>query len=241
MYLKSFVATLFIGLIFTSCNSQSPAVKNLNADEFEKGIAKPNVQLVDVRTPEEFNEKHIAGAVNINVDGADFDKQIKGLDKNKPLYVYCLAGGRSKRAANTAVKDGFTEVSNLETGINGWMAANKPVATANGEAPRAGMSFDDYLAHIKSPDNKLVLVDFNAVWCGPCKLLKPIVTRQIKKNSDKVDLMEIDVDKNPKVASTMNITGIPLLILYKEGREVWRSMGLIDENELAGKLKQFIN
>ena len=140
-----------------------------------------------------------------------------------------------------AVKDGFAEVSNLESGINAWMAAEKPVVASNGETPATGMSFDDYLAHIKSPDNKLVLVDFNAVWCGPCKMLKPIVTRQVKKNSDKVELVEIDVDKNPKVASTMNISGIPLLILYKQGREVWRSMGLIDENELAAKLKEFIN
>ena len=240
MFAKSFVATFFIALIFTSCNSQSSGVKNMGPDEFEKGIAKPNVQLVDVRTPDEFKEKHIAGAVNINIDGSDFEKQLNALDKNKPLYVYCLAGGRSKKAASAASKDGFTDVNNLETGINGWMGANKPVATATGEAPKAGMSFDDYLAHIKNPD-KLVLVDFNAVWCGPCKVLKPIVTRQIKKNSEKVDLIEIDVDKNPKVAATMNITGIPLLILYKNGREVWRSMGLIDEDLLSGKLKEFAN
>jgi thioredoxin len=239
MFLKSFSATLFIALIFTSCNSQS-SVKNLGPDDFQTGIAKPNAQIVDVRTPEEFSEKHIPGAVNINVDGADFKKQLNALDKSKPLYVYCLAGSRSKKAANLAVKDGFTDVSSLENGINAWMASNKPVVTSSGEAPKTGMSFDDYLAHIKNPD-KLVLVDFNAVWCGPCKMLKPIVTKQINENSDKVELIEIDVDKNPKVASTMNITGIPLLILYKQGREVWRSMGLIDENELAGKLKQFTN
>ena len=238
MFAKSFVATFFIALIFTSCNGLSPAVKNLEVNAFEKGITQPNAQLVDVRTPEEFKEKHIAGALNINVDGADFNKQLGALDKKKPLYLYCLMGSRSKRAANIAAKEGFGNINNLEKGINGWMAAEKPVVNANGEAPLTGMSFDDYLAHIKNPD-KLVLVDFNAVWCGPCKQLKPIVTRQIKQNETKVDLLEIDVDKNPKVASTMNITGIPLLILYKNGREVWRSMGLIDEDLLAGKLKEF--
>jgi len=240
MNFKAALATFFIVLMVTSCNSQTATVKNLNPDDFERGIGHANVQVIDVRTPEEYKEKHIAGAVNINVNGPDFEKQLNSLDKSKPVYVYCLAGSRSKKAAEIAAKDGFADVNNLETGINGWMGANKPVTTSTGEAPKAGLSFDDYLNHIKNPD-KLVLVDFSAVWCGPCKQLKPIVTRQIKKNSAKVELFEIDVDKNPKVATTMNITGIPLLILYKQGKEVWRSMGLIDEIELAGKLKQFIN
>ncbi|MDB5282704.1 MAG: thioredoxin [Bacteroidota bacterium] len=102
----------------------------------------------------------------------------------------------------------------------------------------SGMSFDDYLAHLKSSD-KLVLVDFNAVWCGPCKTLKPLVHSAIKKNSDKAELFEIDVDKNPVVSSTMQIKGIPLLILYNHGKEVWRSMGLIEESVILEQLKKF--
>ena len=115
------------------------------------------------------------------------------------------------------------------------------VAACSAQKPEnlTGLSFDDYLARIKNP-NKLVLIDFNAVWCGPCKTLKPIVTRLARKNEAKLELIEIDVDKNPKVASTMNINGIPLLILYKQGKEVWRNMGLLDENELASKLNSFL-
>ncbi len=115
------------------------------------------------------------------------------------------------------------------------------VTACNAQKPEklTGLSFDDYLARIKNPD-KLVLIDFNAVWCGPCKTLKPIVTRIARKNEAKLELIEIDVDKNPKVASTMNISGIPLLILYKQGKEVWRNMGLLDENELASKLNPFL-
>ena len=115
------------------------------------------------------------------------------------------------------------------------------VTACNAQKPEnlTGLSFDDYLARIKNPD-KLVLIDFNAVWCGPCKTLKPVVTRLARKNEAKLELIEIDVDKNPKVASTMNITGIPLLILYKQGKEVWRNMGLLDENELASKVNSFL-
>ena len=238
--MKSFIATCFVALILTSCNSQASSIKNMTPDEFQKGIKDPATQLIDVRTPEEYNEKHIAGAVNMNINSNNFEEQISSLDKSKPVYFYCLAGTRSRKASELAVKDGFTKVSNLDKGITAWLGADKPVTTANGEAPQAGMSMEDYLAHIKNPD-KLVLVDFNAVWCGPCKQLKPIVTKLAKKNSDKLDLFEIDVDKNPKVATAMNINGIPLLILYKGGKEVWRNMGLIDENDLNGKVKQFIN
>jgi len=112
--------------------------------------------------------------------------------------------------------------------------------SCNAQTSAAGLNMDDYLARIKNPA-KLVLVDFNAVWCGPCKQLKPAITRLAKKNSEKLEVLEIDVDKNPKVATAMNINGIPLLILYKNGKEVWRNLGLIDEGELTDKVKQFIN
>ncbi len=239
MYTKSFVITLFVALLCYSCNSQNAAVKNLNPDSFEKGIANSNVQLVDVRTPEEYTEKHIANAVNINVNDNDFDKRMGALDKSKPTYIYCLVGGRSKKAADWAAEHGFTEVYNLEKGINSWTSAKKPVVTATGKAPSEGMSFDDFISYIKNSNKQLVIVDFNAVWCGPCKLLKPAVINTAQKNTDKLELLDIDVDKNPEISRAMNIQNIPLLILYKQGKEVWRNLGLVDEKTIASKIAQY--
>ncbi len=236
------LTTLFLGLFFfSSCNSQNASVKNLNVTDFDKGISKADVQLIDVRTPEEFKEKHISGAKNININASNFETEIKALDKTKPTYIYCLAGGRSKKAADFAANNGFKEVYNLEFGINSWMSENKAVVSGNGEKVQTnaiGMTFDDYLNHLKASP-KLVLVDFNAVWCGPCKTLKPIVNKVVKKNSEKVELFEIDVDKNATVAGTMNVRSIPLLILYKQGKEVWRSLGLVDEETIAAKVGEF--
>ncbi|MCW5906427.1 MAG: thioredoxin [Chitinophagales bacterium] len=223
----------------TSCNSTGQPVKNLNADAFEKGISSDKIQLVDVRTPEEYSEKRILNSTNINVNGSDFEKQMGSLDKNKPTYFYCLAGSRSATAANWAVKNGFKEVYNLEGGITAWIGAKKPVEVPGGGSVATGMSFDDYLKHVKS--DKLVLVDFNATWCGPCKILKPIVEKVVKKNASKVQLFDIDVDKNPDVANAMNVKAIPLLLLYKNGKEVWRQMGLTDEATLTEKVKEFGN
>jgi thioredoxin 1 len=226
-------------VLFAACNSQNPSVKAIKPAEFSKGMEKDNAQVIDVRTPEEYAEKHLLKSENININDGSFEKRMGELDKDKPLYLYCLSGNRSNRAGNWAVKNGFKEVYNLEGGINAWMGDKLAVVTESGAAPGKGMSFDDYLNHLKA-SNKLVLVDFNAVWCGPCKILKPIVEKQVKKNADKVELFEIDVDKNPLVSTTMNIRSIPLLLLYKDGKEVWRSMGLIEESVLAAKIKEFI-
>lgn len=239
--MKSLTTLFALFLLFTGCNGQNAQVKNINPAAFEAAINKGDIQLIDVRTPEEFSEKHIAGATNININDAGFDKKLNALDKSKPVYVYCLAGGRSKKAADIAATNGFKEVYNLEYGINSWLSEKKPVVGGNGEKVQqgvVGMSLDDYLAHLKASP-KLVLVDFNAVWCGPCKTLKPIVHRVEKRNADKVEVFEIDVDKNSTLANTMNIRAIPLLILYKGGKEVWRNMGLAEEELIESKVKEF--
>jgi thioredoxin 1 len=237
MTFRNIITFLFLNL-FISCNSQTSSVKKLSPAEFEKRISDANVQLVDVRTPEEYTEKHLLRSQNINVNDKEFEANMKQLDKSKPLYVYCLSGARSQRAAEWAVKNGFKEAYNLDGGITAWMGDKRAVVTESGAPASSGMSFDDYLNHLKASP-KVVLVDFNAVWCGPCKMIKPIVHSLTKKNEAKIELLEIDVDQNPAVASAMNIRGIPLLLLYKRGKEVWRNMGLIDETTLAEKIKQF--
>jgi thioredoxin 1 len=229
---------LLFAVSFNACNSQNPEVKNIPPSDFEVALAQKNAQIIDVRTPQEYTEKHIDGAKNININDEHFESQMSNLDKSKPVYIYCLAGSRSRKAAEWAATNGFKEIYNLEGGINAWLGEKKPVVTGSGAPVAGGMSFDDYLLHIKNAD-KLVLVDFNAVWCGPCKLLKPIVNKVVKRNSAQVQLFEIDVDRNSTIAAEMKIRSIPLLILYKGGKEVWRSMGLIEEELLEAKVKEF--
>jgi len=235
-----FALSFILAFTFYSCNSQNPAVKTIGPNDFEKGAADPNAQVVDVRTPQEYAEKHIMRAVNIDYNDAKFEGEFVKLDKTKPVYIYCLSGGRSAKAADFAAKNGFTQVYNLDGGITAWMGEKKPLTTFAGLPPVHGMSFDDYLANIKKKD-KLVLVDFSAVWCGPCKLLKPRVEDATNANKDKVELYPVDVDKNPEVANAMHINGIPLLVMYKQGKEVWRSIGLIEQDVITDKIKEFSN
>jgi thioredoxin len=123
---------------------------------------------------------------------------------------------------------GFKTVYNMEGGILAWTGAGKPVES--GASSVGGLSMDDYLKAVTK--DKLVLVDFNATWCGPCKKLKPIVEKLAKRHSALVELKAIDVDQNTALADAMHINSIPLLILYKQGKEVWRFMGLASEQEV---------
>lgn len=102
-------------------------VKNVGVEEFDKlRLAGTNVVL-DVRTPEEFKEGHIPGAVNIDINAADFDKKISALNKDKTYLVHCAAGGRSARACKKLDTMGFKQMYNLTPGFNGWEKAHKPV------------------------------------------------------------------------------------------------------------------
>ena len=89
--------------------------------------------------------------------------------------------------------------------------------------------------------NKMVLVDFHATWCGPCKMLSPIIARVAKKVGDSVRIVKIDVDKNQPLAGTLGVRGVPTLILYKEGKQVWRQSGVVQERELVQIINQYSN
>jgi len=113
---------LFAGLSIAGANAQTL----LSPDAFEKMLKNnPNIQLVDVRTPEEFADGRIQGAVNYDYYAADFAQKIAQLDKTKPVMVYCEAGARSASSAEKLKKAGFNKVFDLNGGISAWREAGK--------------------------------------------------------------------------------------------------------------------
>ena len=80
--------------------------------------------------------------------------------------------------------------------------------------------------------DKLVLVDFFATWCGPCKMMVPILADLKKRIGENATIINIDVDKNPQVAKIYQVSGVPTLMLFKAGKTLWRKSGVLTTKEL---------
>jgi thioredoxin 1 len=88
--------------------------------------------------------------------------------------------------------------------------------------------------------DKPVLVDFFATWCGPCKMIAPVLKDVKKEIGDAISIIKIDVDKNPRAAGEFQVNSIPTLILFKNGNQLWRQSGLVTKGSLVSILKKHI-
>lgn len=122
---RFFSIALFLFCLSCHTDSGKGAVL-LSPDEFETRLLnKPESQLLDVRTPAEFQEGHIAHALNLNIHDERFAAEIQKLDKSRPVMVYCAKGGRSANAAEQLKRAGYPEVYDLSGGMEAWRDAGK--------------------------------------------------------------------------------------------------------------------
>lgn len=119
--------TLSFLFVLTGCNSTDKSYKTISVDEFSQLIANENVQRLDVRKQDEFQEKHIPSSLHIDVLEDDFISLVNTtLDKKRPIALYCRSGKRSQKASEILTQAGF-EVYELEGGFFAWEKAGKEI------------------------------------------------------------------------------------------------------------------
>jgi len=250
-YINKIILLTVLPIVLMSCNSNENessienqyVIENINAAKFKEKLENSdNHVLIDVRTPDEFDSGHINSALNIDIYNSNFENEISKLEREKPVFLYCRSGGRSATAANKLKELGFKTIYNLEGGITAWNSNQFRIETLentkneDNTSSLKGLNINSY-NKLTVEGNRLVLIDFNADWCGPCKKLSPILEKVVNNNKDKVKLIKIDVDENPLIAQELKVQGLPTLKLYKNGEEVWQFLGLTDETTILEAIK----
>jgi len=237
--MKKYLRISFAGIaIFVnSCTigqTQTTETK-LPATEFAVRIKElPTAAIVDVRTPGEFAKGHLSNAQNIDWNGNDFDNQINKLDKSKPVFVYCLSGGRSSAAAGKMRSTGFKEVYELSGGIMKWRSANLPETKANTNSS-SGLTQQQFGKLLDT--DKLVLIDFYADWCLPCIKMKPYLDQISKDMTSKVVVIRINADDNKALCEKLKIETLPVLQVYKNKILTWTNKGYLGKDDIVKAIK----
>lgn len=125
--MKTHISTLLFGLIIGTVALAQTQVAKLDANTFNKKISGKNVQLIDIRTPQEYAAGHIQSAINIDYYSATFAVEMDKFAKDKPIYIYCRSGNRTSLATEQLTKMGYMQLFDLQSGIIGWQSANLPL------------------------------------------------------------------------------------------------------------------
>lgn len=226
--LTGFVCLL--GLVL--CNTIA-AQDGLPATEFEKRINTLQPQLLDVRTAGEYQSGHLRNSLQADwLNKEQFADRIRYLNKSKPLLVYCASGMRSAQAAKWLLENGFTNVQNLKGGLTAWKLEGKPLEAVESKTQ---MTTDSYQELIRSAD--VVLIDFGAEWCPPCKKMEPVLQQLQSVLKNQFSLVKVDGGVDIDVMKSIKVDAIPTFIIYKKGKEVWRKQGVVELSELKQKLQ----
>ena len=224
---------LMLSVLFMSSLSVFAQPSSLNTQDFAKTVSSGKVQVLDVRTADEYKSGHLDKALQANwLDANEFYDRTSHLDKNIPVYIYCLSGGRSGAAAEALRAKGF-KVTNMEGGINAWKKNNLPLVGNNANVKQTTMTA--YQGQIRSTN--IVLVDFGAEWCPPCKKMEPVLNQFMKENASKLTLVKMDGGVETELMKTLKVDALPTFILYKNGKEVKRKQGIVSKEEFNSWLK----
>ncbi len=221
-------------LCLVSRNNSIAQEGSLSTKFFESRINTQHPQLLDVRTATEYQSGHLKNSLQADwLNKEQFADRIKYLDKTKPLLVYCASGMRSGAAAKWLLDNGFSDVQNLKGGLISWKLEGRPMEAVD---TKAQLTIKAYKELTKSGD--VVLVDFGAEWCPPCKKMEPVLQQLLKELTGQFKLVKVDGGIDIDVMKSQKVDALPVFIIYKRGKEIWRKQGIVELAELKSKIMQ---
>lgn len=224
--------SILIGILVMLSACGQNGVVHMTSEEFSKIIETEGV-LIDVRTSREFQSGHIAGATNISTSDPELKTKLAKYKKDESIFVYCYSGARSRNVANYLASQGYTKIYNLQRGTMEWQQKGNKLVTdgATAQAPQENaMTIAQFNELIKS--DIPVFIDFYAPWCGPCKMMAPMIEELKTEYSGKIKVVKINTDASQDLTKHLRITGIPYMVLYKNSTAVYTKQGLGTKEEL---------
>jgi thioredoxin 1 len=234
-----FIVIIFLQM-FSGIYSQGESIKQVSSEKFRELISENKGVLLDVRTAREYKNGHIPDAGNLNYYALDFRKKLILLPLEQPIFLYCNTGYRSENAAEYLIKNGYTQVYNLQHGIMEWELRNHPLVIEPGANPDTDNNMDpsQYQAIIQS--DSLVFFDFYAPWCGPCRKMMPMIDSLIVDYYEEIRIYKINVDASKKLVRELELVGVPYLAILRKGKVLFSNNGAISRQELTKQLDKHI-
>ena len=224
-------------LLYHCNNAQTENGKTtLSVEAFANQIEQtPDAIILDVRTPEEFKGGYISAARNIDYNSTRFQAGLDSLDKNKTYLVYCLSGGRSSSAVAYMRSNGFIHVYNLKGGVMAWENKNLSLTRSSSHKdPVDKISMEEYRKIISN--DSVLLIDFYAPWCAPCKKMEPMLEEFAQENKGMVKVVRLNIDENRHLAKQLGVEEIPVLKFFKDGKEQWTHSGFVEKPTLVSAM-----
>lgn len=229
---------VFCGLLSGTVNAQ--VFERVNATRFKELVDQGNAIILDVRTPAEYSRGHIKGSTLIDVSDPNFKSKVSLVQKDKTVLLYCLSGSRSRAATSFLQTQGFKKIYELAHGLIEWNQLSYPLEKSTEAVAGNSKKYDDQIFSKLLKDNKLVFIDFQAVWCAPCKEMNPVIDKLASNYRAKVKVEKIDIEANQEITAKYKVQTIPGFLLFKEGKLAWSHSGTMSYEELEKEIKAFL-
>jgi thioredoxin len=228
---------IFVSLLI---EMKAQSVQYVNAVKFKQLIATEDAILLDVRTSGEYSRGHIQNSTSIDITDPSFESKFQMLQKDKTILIYCLSGSRSNAGASYLSKMGFKKVYALQQGLMDWNRQGYALEQSSQAVASTGTTFTEQSFAKLLKENKLVLVDFNAVWCAPCKAMIPVIDKLSVDFKGKARIEKVDIEANKAITAAYQVQTIPGFVLFKAGKKVWSQNGIISYNDLSTVIKKYL-